>query len=65
MTIYQIVIGNVVLFGTRHLPFPALDHRRLLQADRDADARRADERETLLDELPAAACNTAQMPRAA
>ena len=49
----------------RPLPFPALDHRRLFQADRDADARRADERETLLDELPAAACNTAQMPRAA
>ena len=47
------------------LPFPGIVQRRLFRADRDADERRADTNEALLDALHDAACDIARVPRAA
>lgn len=57
--------GHAFRLSERPLPFPGVVQRRLFRADRDADERRTDARQYLLEVLHDTACDVARMPRAA
>ena len=57
--------GDLFHLSETALPFPGLAQRRLFRADRGAQDRRSDARESLLEALHATACDIVRLPRAA